>query len=298
MGMKKCPVCGEKYSDSYRSCPFCEEEASLERGEPPRRKGGRRVAGSRSGPNLLSPILIVLILLLLALLTYLLFGDTLAEKLHLNQNPSASTSEPASSGGASSSGAVEPDPGSTAQEQPQTVDVSGLPETLTLSSQDFTMKVGDAPVQLTVKGGTAASYTWTSEDVNVATVDESGNVTAVSGGTTNIIATDGQGKGTCIVRVRGGTAAGTGTGTGAAAGTGTGTSTGTPILSRTDFTLKQGESYTLTVSGTTSAVTWSVSNNSVATITDGGKVTGKAAGTAEVTATVDGKALTCIVRVN
>ena len=26
MDLIKCPVCGEKYSSSYRRCPFCEEE--------------------------------------------------------------------------------------------------------------------------------------------------------------------------------------------------------------------------------------------------------------------------------
>ena len=49
MAMKKCPVCGEKYSDTYRACPFCEEEKNFRRGKPPRRKGGSRV--SQSGPS-------------------------------------------------------------------------------------------------------------------------------------------------------------------------------------------------------------------------------------------------------
>ena len=29
MTMKRCQICGEKYSDTYRDCPFCEEEAAL-----------------------------------------------------------------------------------------------------------------------------------------------------------------------------------------------------------------------------------------------------------------------------
>ena len=29
MAMKRCPICGEKYSDTYKSCPFCEEEEAL-----------------------------------------------------------------------------------------------------------------------------------------------------------------------------------------------------------------------------------------------------------------------------
>ena len=29
MAMKRCPICGEKYSDTYKSCPFCEEDEAL-----------------------------------------------------------------------------------------------------------------------------------------------------------------------------------------------------------------------------------------------------------------------------
>ena len=29
MAMKRCPICGEKYSDTYKSCPFCEEEEAV-----------------------------------------------------------------------------------------------------------------------------------------------------------------------------------------------------------------------------------------------------------------------------
>ena len=82
MAMKRCPVCGEKYSDTYRDCPFCEEEEALSQGDRIRRsgRGGKRVS-RRQQPNLLSPILIVLILLMACLLVYLLFGDKIMEKL-------------------------------------------------------------------------------------------------------------------------------------------------------------------------------------------------------------------------
>ena len=33
MAMKRCPICGEGYSDTYKNCPFCEEEAAIRRGE-------------------------------------------------------------------------------------------------------------------------------------------------------------------------------------------------------------------------------------------------------------------------
>ena len=37
MAMIHCPKCGEKYSDTYRECPFCEEEEALLDGEEIRR---------------------------------------------------------------------------------------------------------------------------------------------------------------------------------------------------------------------------------------------------------------------
>ena len=33
MNNRQCPKCGEEYSDTYRTCPFCEEEAAIRRGE-------------------------------------------------------------------------------------------------------------------------------------------------------------------------------------------------------------------------------------------------------------------------
>ena len=83
MAMKRCPICGEKYSDTYKTCPFCEEEEALQSGSQIRRntgRGGKRAARSRQ-PNLLSPILIVLIVIMAALLVYLLFGDRIAQRM-------------------------------------------------------------------------------------------------------------------------------------------------------------------------------------------------------------------------
>ena len=44
MAMKRCPDCGEKYSDTYKYCPFCEEEEVLRKGKD---RGGRRARQSR-----------------------------------------------------------------------------------------------------------------------------------------------------------------------------------------------------------------------------------------------------------
>ena len=65
MAMKRCPDCGEKYSDSYKYCPFCEEEEILKEGKG---RGVRRAKQSRSF-SLLTPVLIVLILVMAGLLS-------------------------------------------------------------------------------------------------------------------------------------------------------------------------------------------------------------------------------------
>ena len=56
MAMKRCPICGEKYSDTYKSCPFCEEEEALQSGAQIRRTAP--AAGGRNGrpPAAASPI--------------------------------------------------------------------------------------------------------------------------------------------------------------------------------------------------------------------------------------------------
>lgn len=87
MAMKRCPVCGERYSDTYKNCPFCEEEEYWEDEQqetarrPILREGVRSSGrGGRSPYSVVTPILIVLILLMAALLIYLLYGDKIAEK--------------------------------------------------------------------------------------------------------------------------------------------------------------------------------------------------------------------------
>ncbi len=214
MAMKKCPACGEKYSDTYRSCPFCEEEKNLRRGKSPRRRGGHRV--SQGGPSFLSPVLVAAIILMAALLLYLLFGKAIGERLGWGKNPAGSEdpgiisseggSSGTSSGGASSSGAtsggedpaVDPEPAGLTYEE-----ALALPDGLTLSKTDYSTNVGDPAVTLSVSGG-SGSYTWLSENDAIATVSESGTVTAVANGTVNILVTDGDRKGLCIVRVKGG----------------------------------------------------------------------------------------------
>lgn len=304
MAMKRCPVCGEKYSDTYKYCPFCEEEEAMKEERPLRRRGGKR-SSYRKDPSILTSVLVIVILVLALMLGWLFFGDSIKEKLGGGAASGASSSQTSQSQGGSSSAssagsASLPESGdsSTGPDSPagtgtetgtgelSVEEVAALPNTLTLSKTDFTIPVGDPAVKLTASGG-SGTYTWYSEDDGIASVDENGTVTAVSAGTINIYATDGTGKGLCVVRVKGGTG-----------------TTAEPIpsggvvkLNREDMTLSKGETFQLENTGITTAQTWSSSNPNVAAVSSTGTVTGVSAGTATITMSYDGNSLTCIVRV-
>lgn len=132
---------------------------------------------------------------------------------------------------------------------------------------------------------------WTSSDESIATVDQTGKVTAVSKGTATIkaTATDGSGKyASCSVTVK--------------------RLVSSIQLNKTSLTLYRGgsnvtEKLTATVNPSTAnntAVTWTSSNTTVATVSISGVVTGKSRGTATITVTAnDGSGVnaTCDVEV-
>ena len=235
MAMKRCPVCGEKYSDTYKNCPFCEEEAAL-RGGGKVRRGGRRTAGKQK-VNLLTPTLIILILIMAALLIYLLFGDRFQKEPDKQDTPPVEEvqpqqpeveapidTEPEGSGMPEDPEGTEQDPGTTTAPAASKYETaSKLPDGLTLSTTDFTLKAAGETHTIQASGG-SGGYTWLSEDVGVASVDQSGKVTAVSRGTINVLVTDGSKKAVCIVRCNfngtlttqpsGGSGSGAGTGSG------------------------------------------------------------------------------------
>ncbi len=132
------------------------------------------------------------------------------------------------------------------------------------------------------------SVTWSSSNPSVATVSAKGKVTAVSAGTATITCTTNAGnkKDTCKITVKKGVSV-----------------TGV-TLNSTKKTLYKGGSYTLvptiTPSGATNkAVSWTSSNESVASVSGSGKVTALKNGKAVITCTTkDGKyTATCTVTV-
>ena len=131
------------------------------------------------------------------------------------------------------------------------------------------------------------AHTWTSENPQIATVDETGKVKGISIGTTRITATAlaNNATATCTVEVV------------------------DKIIAVTSVTLNSKED-TISVGSTTSLtatilpttatdqnVVWTSSNNAVATVNENGLVKGLSVGSANITASVGGKSGVCAVTV-
>ena len=65
MSLIKCPKCGEMFSDSYKTCPFCEEDEAYYGGRVKKTRG-RRTAENRKrrAPSILGPVVVIVLGLL------------------------------------------------------------------------------------------------------------------------------------------------------------------------------------------------------------------------------------------
>lgn len=120
--------------------------------------------------------------------------------------------------------------------------------------------------------GTKSKPKWSSSKKSVASVSSAGKVTAKKKGTATITAKIGKKKYTCKITVE------------------------TPSLSKKTVSLNVGKSTTIKLNGTKQKITWKSSNSKVASVKNG-KITGKSAGSATITATVLKKKYTCKVTV-
>lgn len=266
MDMKKCEICGEMYSTTYRTCPFCEEEAAMRKGKPIHRHASD--FRNKRGGHAISILLLVIVLIVIGTASVFFFGDNIASMLgmHETQAPPVDNNVDTDGGDEGQSGSQDGGNTPVAPETP-----------VSLFAQSLPLKEG-ATGTLTVSGG-GESYTWTSSDEAVATVDDTGLVTAVGAGSATITVTDGYTSAECTVQVGGNS----------------GTSGLT--INREDFTQKVGQSWQLKIEGTTSPVTWTIEDSSIATIAADGTVTGVAPGITTAYGTVDGQILECIVRI-
>lgn len=258
MKLLKCPKCGEMFSDTYKSCPFCAEDEELH-SDRRTKGGGRRVGVGKKSPSALGPVLVVCLVLVVGLLGYTLFGDQIAALI----------------------GGTDENPGTPS-----------VPVSLTLDKAELAMTTGQS-ARLTATGG--EKITFSSGNEAVATVSEDGSVQAVAAGSTVVVASSGEQKATCRVTV-----------TDAAQTTQPEGETKKleiySVLGKqtvTSVTIPVGDSAPMEVLGTDSAVSWSISDASVATVSSDGTVTGVAAGgVTTLIATVEGQTLKCEIRVS
>lgn len=311
MGMKRCEECGEMYSITYKTCPFCEEEESIRRGKPIRRHA--MDYRNKKGGHALGILAMIAVLLLAGWGVWHVWGDNISDALGIRETTVIDNSSDTDGDGITSvtnpnAGDDVTMPGDDAVTPPDdtigdNVDGSDVgdgndvqppvtadpPETsVSLSTTDFTLFSAGETATVTASGG-SGSYTWSVDKTLVAVVSGSGEsvtVKAIGGGTATLTVSDGFTTATCTVRVRGAAASGDNS-----------TPSGTLELNREDMTLAQGESFQMKVSGTSSAVTWSIADSSVASISGSGVVKGLSSGVTTLTASVDGQTFKCIVRV-
>ena len=93
MDLIKCPVCGEKYSSSYRRCPFCEEE-DRPRKVSGKRRGGHHVAERKHTHSARGPLIAVL-LVVLVIFSWYLFGGKFMEKIQEDRANDVENVDPA-----------------------------------------------------------------------------------------------------------------------------------------------------------------------------------------------------------
>ena len=299
MKLVKCNRCGEMYSDSYRNCPFCEEEEHFRKGARytgPR--NGRRRETRRRAPSIVGPVVILIVILILALLVWHFLGDKLALRRSPEETP-VDTSDTVTPGGVTPGGN-----GTGDGAAPQ----SGLEMDKTLQ-----LAVGQSGT-INVSGGT--EYDWISSDPTVATVNGSGEVTAIGEGTAIITATDvGGDSAVCSVTVTGeggqsgsqgeSQSGGNGQSGGATvnlSGLTLKTEYGTTIkpyeTGKFDISMKKGESFRLTVEGTDATFTWSSADSAVATMSESGTLKAVNKGNSIITGRSGDASISIYVRVS
>lgn len=160
------------------------------------------------------------------------------------------------------------------------------PVEISINAVDVLLKMGEYEeytLKATVVPDTGGKITWLSSDHRIATVDSNGKVKARSAGTATITAISGKGAASCKVTV-------------------VAPNTTSIAISESSININQytPKTYkltaTLTPANSLDRITWTSSNDSVATV-ENGEVKTVGAGIAVITATSGTKSATCTVKV-
>lgn len=303
MSLIKCKKCGEMFSDSYKTCPFCKEDDAYYGGRATKRRR-RAETPRRKAPSILGPVVVLVLILLVLLVVWLLFGDQIKTAIG-GQKPPVED--------------VIPEP--TPTPDPDPVEPA---DTITLNRAVLALDVGGKET-LKVNEETTETCAWSSSDPAVVTVSDTGEVTAVAAGSAVITAKVGSAEATCSVTVKAAEGSDTtGSTGGSTTGSTTGNTTATVDVSKLTITAtseggyegdlasagetgvfemsaKAGEVWTLGLKGTDASVTWAMDgdSNGVCKL-EGAKVTvtGTSSGRyATIVGTVGGGTVKAIIRI-
>ena len=295
MSLLKCRKCGEMFSDSYKSCPFCAEDEEYYNGKV-KKRNHRRMEQKAKAPSIVGPLLVLVIILIIAAAVWAIFGDGIKE--WFDGRPGVEH--------------VDPQPGQNNDDQQQGDDVV-LEKKLTLNKSVLMLSPGSSE-QLSVTGGAEGEeYVWQNSDPAVLTVSEDGKVTAVAEGSAVVTVTCGDESAVCAVTVK------------------ENVESDDPVVDdpeppkpvdtkvdlskiniavplygtslskiedgKFDVSLGKGESFGLEVQGTDVKPAWSVANSSIATVSSDGTIKGITSGETTITAKLGDVSVEIIVRV-
>lgn len=253
MRLLKCPKCGEMFSDTYKTCPFCQEDEERHSSKPVK-NAGRRTGGGRAKPKVGGGVVIVCLVLVLGLAAYTIFGNQIAA--FFTGEKDAPTPEPA---------------------------------VLTMNKTSVELTVGSS-FALTVSGADKVAFS--SSDEAVATVSANGTVQAVSTGSAVITASAADTTATCRVAVTAAVdQPDTPVTPSTPAGKDLSLKAFDSEVT-VQFSFNVGDTVPLEVDGTDATVTWSSSDSQIATVDASGVVTAVSSGKTTITAAVDGQTLT------
>lgn len=145
-----------------------------------KRRSRRAEAPRRKAPSILGPVVVLVLILLVLLVVWLLFGEKIKDAIGGEKPPVEN---------------VTPTP------DPDVVDPVEPADTISLNRAVLALDV-DEKAALKVNEETEETCSWSSSNPTVATVSDSGEVTALAAGNAVITAKVGDAEATCSVTVK------------------------------------------------------------------------------------------------